>query len=70
MDQYEKKTGGQALAIPHNANLSNGRMFELVDFEGKPSPRTMPSAGHDWEALQEVMQTEGNSETHPPLTHR
>ena len=29
MDAYEKKTGGRMLAIPHNGNLSNGRMFEL-----------------------------------------
>ena len=29
----------QMLAIPHNANLSNGRMFELVDFAGKPLTR-------------------------------
>jgi hypothetical protein len=35
MDAYEKKTGGKLLAIPHNANLSNGRMFEPVDFAGK-----------------------------------
>jgi len=31
---YEKKTGGQVLAIPHNANLSNGRLFSLQTFEG------------------------------------
>jgi hypothetical protein len=30
MDNYEKVTGGKVLAIPHNSNLSNGLMFELV----------------------------------------
>ena len=34
MADYEQKTGGRVLAIPHNGNLSNGRMFALVDFEG------------------------------------
>jgi hypothetical protein len=34
MAKYEPKTGGHVLAIPHNANLSNGRMFEPVDFAG------------------------------------
>jgi hypothetical protein len=27
MDAYEAKTGGRALAIPHNSNVSNGLMF-------------------------------------------
>ena len=31
MADWEKKTGGKLLAIPHNGNLSNGRMFELDD---------------------------------------
>ena len=27
MAGYEKKTGGQVLAIPHNGNISNGVMY-------------------------------------------
>jgi hypothetical protein len=34
--KYEAKTGGRVLAIPHNGNLSNGRMFALTDFKGNP----------------------------------
>lgn len=68
MDKYEKKTGGQVLAIPHNANLSNGRMFELVDFSGNPLSRDYAERRARWEVLQEVMQTKGNSETHPQLS--
>jgi hypothetical protein len=34
LDTYQDKVGGSVLAIPHNGNLSNGRMFGLVDFEG------------------------------------
>ena len=31
MAAYEEKTGGSVLAIPHNGNLSNGRMFPIVE---------------------------------------
>ena len=68
MEKYEQKTGGKVLAIPHNANLSNGRMFEPVDFAGKPLTRDYAERRARWEVLQEMMQTKGNSETHPMLS--
>jgi len=68
MASYEEKTGGNVLAIPHNGNLSNGRMFEPVDFAGKPLTRDYVERRARWEVLQEVMQTKGNSETHPTLS--
>jgi hypothetical protein len=40
MSAYEQKTGGHVLAIAHNGNLSNGRMFPLIEsFTGKPIDR-------------------------------
>jgi hypothetical protein len=68
MDQYETRTGGRLLAIPHNGNLSNGRMFELTDFSGQPLTRDYAERRARWEVLQEVVQTKGNSETHPTLS--
>ncbi len=68
MAAYEEKTGGKLLAIPHNGNLSNGRMFEAVDFEGHALTRDYAERRTRWERLQEVMQTKGNSETHPTLS--
>ncbi len=65
---YEAKTRGKVLAIPHNGNLSNGRMFELVDFAGKPLTRDYAERRARFEVLQEMMQTKGNSETHPTLS--
>ena len=68
MDAYEKKTGGKLLAIPHNGNLSNGRMFERIDFEGNPLSKDYAQRRARWEPLQEMMQTKGGSETHPTLS--
>jgi hypothetical protein len=68
MAKYEERTGGRVLAIPHNANLSNGRMFEPVDFAGKPLTKDYAERRAHWEVLQEMMQTKGNSETHPLLS--
>jgi hypothetical protein len=68
MENYETKTGDRVLAIPHNGNLSNGRMFEAIDFSGKPLTRDYAERRARWEVLQEVMQTKGNSETHPTLS--
>lgn len=52
MDAYEKKTGDQVLAIPHNGNLSNGRMFELIDFQGSPLSKDYAQRRTRWERLQ------------------
>ena len=68
MAAYEEKTNGRLLAIPHNGNLSNGRMFELVDFEGRPLDRDYAERRARFEVLQEIIQTKGNSETHPSLS--
>jgi hypothetical protein len=65
MEAYEKKTGGKLLAIAHNANLSNGRMFELVDFGGEPLSKDYAERRKRWDVLQEIVQTKGASETHP-----
>jgi hypothetical protein len=67
MAEYESKTGGNLLAIPHNGNLSNGRMFEIETFEGKPLTEDYARRRQNWEGLQEMIQTKGVSETHPSL---
>lgn len=68
MQKYEDKTGGKLLAIPHNGNLSNGRMFELVDFAGNPLSKDYAERRARWEVLAEIIQTKGASETHPTLS--
>lgn len=65
---YENKTGGQALAIPHNGNLSNGLMFSDKMSNGKPITREYAEARARWEPLHEVSQVKGDEETHPLLS--
>ena len=65
MNNYEQKTGGSVLAIPHNGNLSNGRMFETVDFAGNPLTRQYAETRSNWEPVVEVTQMKGDGETHP-----
>ncbi len=69
MAAYEQKTGGQVLAIAHNGNLSNGRMFTMVEsFTGKPFDREYVETRAKWERLYEATQTKGDGETHPFLS--
>ena len=68
LKRYEAKTGGRVLAIPHNGNLSNGRMFALVDFEGAPLTADYAARRARWEPLYEVTQIKGDGETHPQLS--
>jgi hypothetical protein len=68
MDDWEKKTGGRLLAIPHNGNLSNGRMFELRTFAGETPTAAWAEARQKWEPLFEAIQMKGQSESHPSLS--
>ncbi len=68
MADWEKTTGGRLLAIPHNGNLSNGRMFELQTFLGGPMTREWAEQRQRWEPLFEAIQMKGQSESHPSLS--
>jgi len=65
---YEQQTGGQAIAIPHNGNLSNGLMFSDKMSNGKRITREYAETRARWEPLHEVSQVKGDEETHPLLS--
>ncbi len=65
---YETQTGGRALAIPHNGNLSNGLMFALADFKGQAMTGDYATRRARWEPIAEVTQIKGDGETHPFLS--
>ena len=68
MDAWEKKTGGSLLAIPHNGNLSNGKMFALATFLGNPLTREWAETRARWEPMYETTQIKGDGESHPSLS--
>ena len=69
MTAYEKKTGGDVLAIAHNGNLSNGIMFPLVEqYDGRNLDKTYVTERAKWEPVYEVTQIKGDGEAHPYLS--
>jgi hypothetical protein len=69
MAAYEEKTHGRVLAIAHNGNLSNGRMFPIIEsFTGKKIDRAYAENRARWEPLIEATQIKGDGETHPFLS--
>ncbi len=65
---YERKTGGRAVAIPHNGNTSNGLMFSDKMLDGTPMTRAYAEKRIRWEPLHEMSQIKGDEETHPLLS--
>ncbi len=69
MAAYEEKTGGEVLAIAHNGNLSNGRMFPIIEsFTGRPIDRQYAEIRARWERIYEATQIKGDGEAHPLLS--
>jgi len=69
LEEYEAKTGGSALAIAHNGNLSNGIMFPVdAQYTGRALDKTYVQKRGKWEPLYEVTQIKGDGETHPLLS--
>ena len=69
LENYEANTGGQALAIAHNGNLSNGWMFPTrKTYAGGKVDRNYVEQRAKWEPLYEVTQIKGDGETHRYLS--
>jgi len=63
-----RQSGTDVLAIPHNANISNGRMYDIVNSSGDPIDVLYAEVRMRNEPVSEVMQIKGQSEVHPALS--
>ncbi len=68
LDRTAERLGANFLSIPHNSNISSGRMFQEVDSEGRPISGEYARTRIRWEPIMEITQTKGDSETHPILS--
>jgi hypothetical protein len=69
LDDYQNKTNGQAMALSHNGNLSNGWMFPIdKTYAGGKVDKNYVEQRARWEPLYEVTQIKGDGETHPFLS--
>jgi hypothetical protein len=68
LDETSERLGIDFVAIPHNSNISNGLMFDLVDSDGRPITAELARQRIRWEPVVEVAQIKGTSETHPALS--
>jgi hypothetical protein len=69
LENYEKTTGGTALALAHNGNLSNGIMFPVdAQYTGKAIDADYVRLRARWEPMYEITQIKGDGEAHPFLS--
>ena len=69
LEDYQKRTGGRALALSHNGNLSNGWMFPTdKTYAGGVVDKNYVTLRAKWEPQYEITQIKGDGETHPELS--
>ena len=66
--EIQRGLGRDNIAIPHNANVSDGWMFSPNTFLGGPMDARDAARQNLNEPLMEIIQTKGQSDTHPLMS--
>jgi hypothetical protein len=66
--EVQRGVGHEVFAIPHNSNVSNSLMFAPVDSYGTPINEAWIKRRAKNEVAVEILQTKGQSDTHPALS--
>ena len=66
--EAQNKLGKTVFAIPHNGNLSAGKMYAKLDSEGEPLTEKYAAMRSRYEPISEIFQIKGASETHTLLS--
>lgn len=66
--EIQRGLGRDNLAIPHNANVSDGWMFSPNTFLGGPMDARYAERQNANEPLMEIIQTKGQSDAHPLMS--
>ncbi len=66
--EIHRNLGDDSIAIPHNANVSDGWMFSHNTFLGGPMDARHAARQQENEPLMEIIQTKGQSDAHPAFS--
>ncbi len=66
--ETQRNEGRDCIAIPHNGNVSDGWMFSPDTFLGGPMDARHAKRQQANEPLTEIIQTKGQSDTHPLMS--